>query len=412
MRKPPARFEFDEEWYLRQYPDVAEAVRAGTQQSGLQHYLLHGLLEGRRGAPGFDAEWYARAYPLVLEEADAGSVESLYSHYCEIGRHRGYLPYAAAPRPANAAGIPSPFGGLWIDAPNALDLIAGKYEIGAIDRDEAGRLTDFVRDGYVIFRSAVAPDLVERADQALEAAYSGEFPDLRFECPAVCAAHTTWDPRMREAPAKALDLHWFSEAIRDLIFCRPVVRFLELLFERPALASQTLGFYRGSQQPLHQDSAYVPYTLPRQMAASWIALEDAAPGAGELEYLPGSHRELPEFTYPGDVKSVVEAQRAGVSDDRVVEEARRHEAQIRSEGLARNLRKEGFRAKRGDVLFWHADLAHGGAAISKHQTRKSIVTHYCPKEVCPLYVEAAHFAMRQHAQRSYYLSSNYGRVAE
>src|SRR4051794_14662589 len=39
---------FEEEWYLKNYPDVARAVTAGVFRSGLQHYLSFGKAEGRR----------------------------------------------------------------------------------------------------------------------------------------------------------------------------------------------------------------------------------------------------------------------------------------------------------------------------------------------------------------------------
>ena len=36
-----------------------------------------------------------------------------------------------------------------------------------------------------------------------------------------------------------------------------------------------------------------------------------------------------------------------------------------------------FRARKGDVLFWHASLAHGGApARDPHATRRSLAVHY------------------------------------
>lgn len=38
---------FDEEWYLRQYPDVAQAVRRLRFASGFEHYAKQGQLEGR-----------------------------------------------------------------------------------------------------------------------------------------------------------------------------------------------------------------------------------------------------------------------------------------------------------------------------------------------------------------------------
>ncbi|HZL41831.1 MAG TPA: methyltransferase [Verrucomicrobiae bacterium] len=44
----PSAEEFDEEQYLKVYPDVAEAVRKGAIQSGWRHFRHHGVAEGRR----------------------------------------------------------------------------------------------------------------------------------------------------------------------------------------------------------------------------------------------------------------------------------------------------------------------------------------------------------------------------
>jgi SAM-dependent methyltransferase len=41
---------FDEEWYLRRYQDVAEAIASGRIPSALAHYERHGRLEGRQPA--------------------------------------------------------------------------------------------------------------------------------------------------------------------------------------------------------------------------------------------------------------------------------------------------------------------------------------------------------------------------
>src|SRR5271167_4513267 len=43
--------EFDEEWYLGRYPDVARAVSEGRESSGLAHFLTHGRQEGRHPVP-------------------------------------------------------------------------------------------------------------------------------------------------------------------------------------------------------------------------------------------------------------------------------------------------------------------------------------------------------------------------
>ena len=44
-------FAFDEDWYLSQNEDVAQSVHCGGWRSGLQHFLAHGLAEGRRATP-------------------------------------------------------------------------------------------------------------------------------------------------------------------------------------------------------------------------------------------------------------------------------------------------------------------------------------------------------------------------
>jgi len=43
----PSAPEFDEAWYLAQYPDVAEGITKGEIASARQHFLEHGHEEGR-----------------------------------------------------------------------------------------------------------------------------------------------------------------------------------------------------------------------------------------------------------------------------------------------------------------------------------------------------------------------------
>jgi len=407
MSSPSTDLGFDEDWYLHSNPDVARGVRDGAFSSGWEHYSIHGKKEGRIPRPDFNPTWYAKAYPVARDEVGSDDPALLERHFFERGRYRGYLPYPQAPRPKDAAGFRSQFGGLWIDAANSLDVITGRRDLGVIGDADATLLETFVRQGYVILANAVEPKLLDRADQAVEAAYSGAFASLRFECPSISRESITWVDGLKNYPAKALDLHWFSIAVRDAIFCPAIERFLHVIFERHALASQTLTFYLGSGQSLHQDSAYVPYSLPQQFAASWIALEDVERGAGELEYLVESHRILSEFVYGGEHKSVSEAQRTGSGMNTLTDDIHRHVQRIEYEGKARELTRSTFLARRGDVLFWHSDLAHGGSPVSPGRSRKSLVTHYCPREVVPLYFEYGSPTIKAHG-RSFYASGHYG----
>jgi ectoine hydroxylase-related dioxygenase (phytanoyl-CoA dioxygenase family) len=180
---------------------------------------------------------------------------------------------------------------------------------------------------------------------------------------------------LRKADAKLLDLHDVSEAVQAIIFAEPLSRFLHILFQRPALAFQSLGFYYGSQQHLHQDSAFVRVSSPLEFVASWIALEDIQPGSGELEYYPGSHL-LPPYLF-ANKQIWVEY------DD---PELKRFHDNLHKSASEAGLSIQRFLAKKGDVLIWAPGLMHGGSPVAdENLTRKSLVTHYCPADQQPMF---------------------------
>ena len=47
------------------------------------------------------------------------------------------------------------------------------------------------------------------------------------------------------------------------------------------------------------------------------------------------------------------------------------------DGIARRFERREFWARKGQVLFWHGMLIHGGAAVARRGvSRKSMVLHY------------------------------------
>ena len=388
---------FDEDFYLQRHTDVAEALARGEIPSGWRHYEFAGRRERREvRVLDFDERHYLRAYPQAVEDIASGLAADAVEHYLSFGKGRGYLRNLRAPRPDYAAAPVSRFGGLWPDLPNARDLIADKLEIGQITEEEAERLRFWIEHGYVILRGAIASDLIDGARAALEDAYSGKFERQLFECGTVTGDRgpSHWQREFNDFPAKALDIHFQSRAIRDAIFSDPIVDFLRVIFESRALASQTLGFWRGSSQLGHQDTAYVAYSHPRNFAASWIALEDVTIGAGELFYHDGSH-VLPDYMFGGAYKSGYDYRRMtdhAFSD----EEVDAFEDSLRVRAKEQGFPRLPFAAKMGDALIWHADLVHGGAPISQAVTRKSLVTHYCPHRLAPLFFEEKPVPLYRH----------------
>ncbi len=49
----PYKIDVDETWYLKSYPDIAEAVRKSVFPSGTAHFYQAGYREGRFPYPNF-----------------------------------------------------------------------------------------------------------------------------------------------------------------------------------------------------------------------------------------------------------------------------------------------------------------------------------------------------------------------
>lgn len=266
----------------------------------------------------------------------------------------------------------SPFeSALWIDQPDAATVV-GRH---TGDADMQEKLTTFIERGYVIFEGVV--------DQATIHQIRADIASYRAEPERIVMkrAGAYVDPAEIETMGRGdrmIDLYGRSAAARSAIFAPPIATFLDIVFGEPAIAMQSLTFEYGSQQAIHQDTAYVVTTKPLSLAASWLALEDVSEGSGELIYYPGSHRFEP-FRFGGAYKHW--------NPKRDGHEAHKEFlAQLHTQAESRGIALESFLPKAGDVLIWHADLAHGGSRIKQEQrTRKSLVTHYTPVSVKPNY---------------------------
>lgn len=146
-------------------------------------------------------------------------------------------------------------------------------------------------------------------------------------------------------------------------------KVLNLLLGKEALLFQSINFITGSQQRTHSDSVHMTTFPYGNLIAVWVALEDIKAESGPLHYYPGSHK-LPyimnrDYDNVG-TKFKLGNKNYGAYEDRIAK-------LINDEGL----KKEVFLPKKGDVLIWHANLLHGGEAVTNDkQTRKSMVFHY------------------------------------
>jgi phytanoyl-CoA hydroxylase len=278
----------------------------------------------------------------------------------------------------------SRFGGLWTDRGDARQVLADKHRDGAVSDAEAERLSKWIDDGYVVLRNVVDPGLLEAVLRDIGRAYDGELGLLFREivvdgCTALVPVSERYGQEIDVRDCKLIDLYIRSKAALDTVLHASTVGFLNLIFEKPALVFQSIYLEYGSQQPGHQDSAYVPLTAPMKLAASWTALEDIRPGSGELFVHPRS-QTVPEFLFEGRYKN----QPTGSTESRLYTE------HLVNQVVMAALPDTKFMATAGDVLIWGADTIHGGSKITAPgATRRSLVAHYCPIDVRPQYFDEA-----------------------
>ncbi|MBU6163115.1 MAG: phytanoyl-CoA dioxygenase family protein [Myxococcales bacterium] len=169
------------------------------------------------------------------------------------------------------------------------------------------------------------------------------------------------DPHLR-----LCDFHNTSAVGKSLSLSRPIVEFLGHVFRSRVVAMQTLTFIHGTEQPLHQDHAYVVSEIPSHLAASWIALEDVRPEAGPLIFYPASH-QVKQFNWGNGM----------FLNDESTRDELDFAAYLQDEVDRVDLEPKYELAKKGDVFLWHATLVHGGSAVkTPGTTRRSLVTHY------------------------------------
>jgi hypothetical protein len=89
---------FDEQFYLKTYPDVVDAIRRRELGSAYEHFLNFGYLEGRLPVdPAVDETWYLKTYPDVAAAAQKQPTTAR-DHYFKYGYREGRRPSNAAPR--------------------------------------------------------------------------------------------------------------------------------------------------------------------------------------------------------------------------------------------------------------------------------------------------------------------------
>jgi phytanoyl-CoA hydroxylase len=269
----------------------------------------------------------------------------------------------------------------WIDEPDA-DIDAYCRSLAhPEDYDLKAKLEYWREHGVVIFENAIDTDLIDLMQADLdELKATPTQHDVTVEIAGKQMPISACDSETlsNESRIKFCSVQTASPAAAHLSLSKVVTSFLGHIFQNPPCVLQSLLFHKGSQQPIHLDYPYVrTQTSLSRMAASWIPLEDVHADSGPLEYYCGSQKpEIMPFFDWGGGNIVMDADAERTPMDFA------HHLTAEMERLA--IEPKVFLPKRGDVLIWHAYLAHGGTPIKNPElTRRSYVTHYAPLDSYP-----------------------------
>jgi phytanoyl-CoA hydroxylase len=169
---------------------------------------------------------------------------------------------------------------------------------------------------------------------------------------------------------KVNDLYLTEPRLRDVVLSERIGMVVgELLGDEPTICN-SLNFAKGSQQPDHLDTLYMPGRHDGGLVATWMALEDATDDSGPLRYYPESNHIEPYRFSTGSLRICPEEM--PIWCDYMAEQVER-----------RGLSDTRFLARRGDLFIWSELLLHGGCEIKDlTSTRRSVVTHYWRLSEC------------------------------
>ena len=242
----------------------------------------------------------------------------------------------------------------WLDEKSLKELSEQNAEFQSFPKNIQESLLNWSEDGYAILPGYFAKEADEVNRVIKDKLKSG---DLKF--------------RYGNKIMFAMNQ---SELIRKMGHDVQMNKILSFLLGKEVKLFQSINFIEGSKQRAHSDIVHMTTYPQGYLIAIWIALEDIKEEQGALFYYPGSHK-LP-YILNDEFNSGSSYFRLGTNSYKSYED--RIEAEIKTQGL----QKKVLEAKKGDVLIWHANLLHGGSAITKPgSTRKSMVFHYYAEDV-------------------------------
>ena len=251
----------------------------------------------------------------------------------------------------------------WLDRPEAPELVTQRLNAGEINKDQAELAKRWMEDGYVILKGVIDLSELDRIWETYErAVFDGKVPIEVYQ-------KGMGDLFL----GRCLDAHVWVPQLRDISHHPKFLETASFLLGVKAVPFQTIIGFAGSEQSEHSDSIHMSTYPLGYMTAAWVAFEDIHPDSGPLVYYPKSHRLSYLFSRHLPKTDDLSYKRGRWYNDH-------YEPRIKQLIEEHDLKPKYLDAKKGDVLFWHANLIHGGSRReNKSLSRRAIVAHYFGK---------------------------------
>lgn len=161
----------------------------------------------------------------------------------------------------------------------------------------------------------------------------------------------------------------FSKLINSIGNNQDLKEILAVLLRGKPFLFGSMNFQMGSELKSHSDSIHMTTYPLGGILGVWLSLDEISEDNGPLHYYPRSHT-LPYYLnsdYDNEGNALMIGNKS----------YQEYEEMLNKKIRELDLQKQIFKANKGDLIMWHANLIHGGEPhLNKSKTRKSMVFHY------------------------------------
>jgi len=194
--------------------------------------------------------------------------------------------------------------------------------------------------------------------------------------------------KMGHHSGRIANIHAINKVVFNFLMDPFLKDIHKQLLSGPSILWGSLSFEHGTEQAAHTDAPWFYVEPHGSMIGMWIALEDIKPESGPLFYIPQSHQDILKVD---DilVNSPELENKVRLFREKNISASSRENWDLSTEVLDKYSSELGedlknittVCPKKGDVIFWHQWLVHGGSkVIDKTLTRNSIVSHWVSED--------------------------------